>query len=311
MSNSNINELLDVIEDSASEDEIIPEKIEWDESSDAAVDEIVEELSQADAEKEGEKKLSKKELVKQRMEKLKKEKDAEDGNVEKKSRKPRAKKAEGENVEKKSVKTPRQPKQKKEKKEGATTKQKKLFECEAPPGDGIIVQQSITFGTSLSEQQTTEIIGYCPDITFSDDNSSATIVFNDWTVMSTILRAVESIRTICKRDKITIKGNVFCLVRESPNAQIRSGVIKINTRHPVFTECQYKVTVLAEKKENDGKKLTNDEKMQLFREYYEEHHKIPEKKEMYKDFKVGQFYEAAMKNKDMVTQIDEIMEKGQ
>ena len=50
--------------------------------------------------------------------------------------------------------------------------------------------------------------------------------------------------------------------------------------------------------------------MALFKEYYEENHKLPDKKEVYKEFKVGQFYESAMKNKDMVTQIDEIINES-
>lgn len=306
MSMVDINELLDAIEDSDSEpvenntepeqldikpaddadndDEYEPPVIEWDESSgDENTNEVVEPADKKPVAIKGSgKKLNDKPKTARKNNKATKSADSSKNTARKNTKSTKSTKSVG----------PKAP---------------KLHHCEAPPGTALIIQQQIQFGTSLTEQQIEQIGQFTDRIVFENDNSSARILFNDWEPCSRIIDAVEAIRSICKRDKVAIKGNVYMIQRDSNVAEITTGVIKINSRHPVFTECQYKITVLAEKKEADAKKLTNDEKMELFRQYYEEHRKLPEKKEVYKEFKVGQFYDAAMKNKNMVSQIDEIV----
>ena len=179
--------------------------------------------------------------------------------------------------------------------------------CDSPPGEAIIVQCTIQFGTTLSENICNSIMGSTKQVELINDCSGARLCFNDWTPVSEILTEIESIRSICKREKVKIKGCVYVMYRENSNAIMSSGCIKVNSRHPVYTDCSIKITTVSEKKEESAKKFTDEEKMQLFKEYYDNNHKLPDKKEVYKEFKVGLFYESAMKNKNMVSQIDEII----
>lgn len=268
--------ILNEIEDSASEEEMIPPKIEWDEDgsdSSVAVDEIIEEI------------------------------DSE--------QKKNNKSVKGVKGSTGKSKTPAKPKSSSRKdaaqKSGAPKRTPKTFVCESPPGEGLVIQCNIQFGTTLSENISNAIVSGNSNVELIQDGSAARLCFNDWVRVSDILAAVESIRAVCKREKVKIKGCVYVMYRESSSSELTSGCIKVNSRHPVYTDCSIKITSVAEKKDEQTKKFTEEEKMQLFKEFYENNHKLPDKKEVYKEFKIGQFYEAAMKNKTMVTQIDEII----
>ena len=269
--------ILNEIEDSASEnEEIVPPVIEWSEDSEgSAVDEIIEEID---------------------SEQKKKNVKGVKGSTGK-------------------SKTPAKPRASARKdaaqKSGAPKRSQKTFVCESPPGEGLIIQCNILFGTTLSENISNSVLSSNSNIELIKDGSAARLCFFDWVRVSEILAAVEAIRSVCKREKVKIKGCIYLMYRESPNTELTSGCIKVNSRHPVFTNSDIKITSVAEKKEDQPKKFTEEEKMQLFKEYYENNHKLPDKKEVYKEFKIGQFYESAMKNKNMVSQIDEIINENE
>ena len=293
MSNQLAKELLDSIQDSDSDDDqidakpasdddydLVPEKIEWDEDSDDQID-VDAIAAEVESKRDTKKKAVK---VKGSTDKPKKE------------TKPRAPRKTASNADKAKPKKESKP---------------KTANITAPPGDCIILQQNIIFGTSLTSEQMDEISRtnalFCP-LEFTDDGASVVIQNGDWTSIHNVLFSVESIRSVCRKNKVQLKGNVYMIVRYPKDPVLKNAVIKVNSRYPVFSECKIKVTAVAEKKQDSAKKLTDEEKMELFREFYEEHQKIPEKNEVYKDFKVGQFYNVAMKNKELVDQIKEITE---
>lgn len=122
-------------------------------------------------------------------------------------------------------------------------------------------------------------------------------------------RELENIVSYLKGIKNKIKCDIIAVTKDEVGD---SNVFEYGNRHYKVAgkiskeECKIDVKVSKQKGEHHAT-LTLDDKIRLFREYWEEKHKLPEIKDVYKEFKIGLFYATCIKNKSANDLIEEII----
>lgn len=127
----------------------------------------------------------------------------------------------------------------------------------------------------------------------------------DWFDKESFEEEIENLITFSQEIKNKIKGDVLVYVKGSDDS-VETGRYHITSKGSKFSSCDVNITVRQEKKEKP-KQLTEDEKIALFREYWDKKHSAPGKNEVYKGFRIGNFYTTAMKNEDLITALKGIM----
>ena len=172
----------------------------------------------------------------------------------------------------------------------------------------------IQFNVQLSETPSESIIEELNNSNnyFKTAIETTDVLFEscDWIQTDKFMDELENFRVALKTHKIIMKGNVYALVRHMDEGVmlVENAVIKTSACKCTFTTCSFNISIKAEKKEG-AKKLTEAEKLELFKEYYTESKELPQSNTVYKEFKIGQFYAGAIKNKTLVTQIEDIVKE--
>ncbi len=129
---------------------------------------------------------------------------------------------------------------------------------------------------------------------FAITGNEAEVSTVDWIEKTHFEESMSAVRTFGKRIKNRVKGEILVFLR-SETEEVRTGKYKISSSKITFEECDLNISVRKSNKEK-GKSLTEEEKIELFREYWNEKHKEPAKNEVFKNFRIGTFYATAMKN---------------
>lgn len=127
----------------------------------------------------------------------------------------------------------------------------------------------------------------------------------DWFDKDDFEDAINKLQAFGKRIKNKVKGDILVFVK-SEDESVRTGKYKLSTSKNSFEECDLAISVKREVKAKP-KQLTENEKIDLFRDYWNEKNKEPSKGEVYKGFRIGTFYASAMKNENVIELLRQIM----
>ena len=135
---------------------------------------------------------------------------------------------------------------------------------------------------------------------FTVTENDVTIPLYEWYKEDTFNAELDELYAFCRDTKSKVKGNIF-LVRKANDdvgTDLVQHCIKLGTKSYKMDECSFIISVRSNKPKK--KSLTEDEKVALFKEYWESKHQVPPPKEVYKDFRIGAFYESCKRNGDML-----------
>ena len=128
----------------------------------------------------------------------------------------------------------------------------------------------------------------------------------DWFDRENFENEIDNLIAFSKEIKNKIKGDVLVYVKNEDDSVV-TGRYKISTKEWKYSNCDVNITVKQKQKEKP-KILTENEKIALFKEYWDNKHAAPKKSEIYKGFHIGQFYTSAMKNEDLIAALKDIMQ---
>lgn len=168
-------------------------------------------------------------------------------------------------------------------------------------GKVLVLACRIKFNSTVNEQALSNYNNNYFDILENEVNISNI----DWFDKESFEEEIENLITFSHEIKNKIKGDVLVYVKGTDDG-VETGKYHITSKGSKFSTCDVNITVKQERKEKP-KQLTEDEKIALFKEYWEKKHSAPGKNEIYKGFRIGSFYSTAMKNEDLITALKMIM----
>lgn len=172
------------------------------------------------------------------------------------------------------------------------------------------VQVHLVLNNTVESEEVENINAELKYVSISADSTDVLISIDNFVDAQAFVLDIEKLRCELKARKVSMKGNVFVMYRRHDNEEkinvLENGYIKVSAKKVCFETCSFNITVKNAKKEG-GKKYTEAEKMELFKEFYESEGRLPSKEDVYKEFKVGAFYNTAIKNKNTFEQLESIV----
>lgn len=159
---------------------------------------------------------------------------------------------------------------------------------------------TIEFKSSISDDVLNELsmiryFGIAPE--------RISLFVQEWIDKTMFEEELETILNITKKHKFKAHGQVMCRIREG---DLYSDIVyKVGSKIKI-KRCELAVCIKREKTD-PPKMLTDEEKLAVFREYWQKKHAIPQKSEVYKDFKIGMYYTTADKSSLTMEAIRSIM----
>ena len=166
----------------------------------------------------------------------------------------------------------------------------------------LVLSCKVSFRSTINEES---ISSFANDYFELDDNT-VNISSVDWFDQGNFEEQIDNLITFAREIKNKIKGDVLVYVKGADDS-VTTGKYHITSKEWGFSRCDINITVRQGKKEKP-KQLTEEEKVALFREYWEAKHTAPAKNEIYKGFRIGSFYTSAMKNEDLIAALKDIMQ---
>lgn len=165
----------------------------------------------------------------------------------------------------------------------------------------LVLACKIKFKSTINEQSITSFTNDYFEL--SDNDVSVNGI--DWFDKDNFEENLENLISFAHDIKNKLKGDVLVYVKTSDDA-VNTGKYHITSKGWKYSTCEINISVKAAAKDKP-KALTEEEKIALFREYWENKHSAPAKNEIYKGFRIGAFYTTAMKNEDLITLLKDIM----
>lgn len=138
---------------------------------------------------------------------------------------------------------------------------------------------------------------------FSVSPEHVSMLVQEWIDKTTFEEELEAIMSTLKRRKLKGHGQIMCRIREGET--YGDIVYKVGSKIAI-KRCEFSIVVKREKTEAPVA-LTDEEKLALFRDFWQNKHAIPQKSEVYKDFKIGMYYSTADKSSNTMEAIRGIM----
>lgn len=148
---------------------------------------------------------------------------------------------------------------------------------------------SLAFRSSLPEQAVTDLNAIHFFVVTPERIS---LFVQDWIDKRTFEEELETIMSISKKYKCKMRGYIMCRIREG---DVYGDIAYKISSKIKLKRCEFSISIKREKSEA-AKVLTEEEKLAVFREYWNRKHTIPQKSEVYKDFKIGLYYSTADKS---------------
>lgn len=164
----------------------------------------------------------------------------------------------------------------------------------------MVIAGSITFAETLASDQ---VEGF-PNIGFTCDDNGVYPVMYEWYQREGFDRDLDEMYEYVRDEKLKPKGTIFAVKRESEDDDPQQICIKLDRKGYEYIDCNFNVSMRSDKPKKKALKL--EDKLKLFKEYWQKHHKVPNPGEVYKDFKVGAFYKTCLKNSEVMEQVNEI-----
>ena len=131
----------------------------------------------------------------------------------------------------------------------------------------------------------------------------------DWFDRTRFEASLTALQSFGKRIKNKVKGDILVFVKGGDDS-VRTGKYKVSASKITFEECELNISIRREIKQK-ANPLSENEKIELFRTYWNEKHKEPSKNEVFHNFRIGTFYATAMKNKEVADVLHQITNEGE
>ena len=164
----------------------------------------------------------------------------------------------------------------------------------------LVLSSKLSLNSSLAQQNISEFNSMYFDI----DDDKITVPNIDWFDKNSFEEELDNLRVFIRQIKNKIKGELLVYVKDGDNTY--QGRYKLMTNQVIFEQCELNVLVKKQKSEK-AKALTESEKLELFREYWEKKQTVPGKSEVYNGFRIGAFFNTMMKNQNTIELINQIM----
>lgn len=166
----------------------------------------------------------------------------------------------------------------------------------------LVVAYDVTFGSTLTADQ----IDSFGDQSFSLTDSGLCIPCYVWFQHQFFEQDLDELYHLCHEDHIKVKGNIFVAHREHDEDEPTQMCIRLDNKGYELIPCTFMITM---KKSGGSKKkaLTTEEKVGLFKEYWEIKRQPPTPTEVYKEFRIGSFYSTCLKNSEMMQTLNSII----
>jgi hypothetical protein len=124
-----------------------------------------------------------------------------------------------------------------------------------------------------------------------------------------ILKDLEDVQKFLKSKKNKMIGELYAILLQSDGN--RTGKIKLYAQRKLsFEPCKFRITVVKDKSEVDEKeKISEEEKVELFKKFVAENKREPETKDIIEGFRVGQFYMKFKKNDEYFQVLKSVLEE--
>lgn len=165
----------------------------------------------------------------------------------------------------------------------------------------LVLKSTLMLNSTLPQQRYADYSNMYFDV--NENNVIVPIV--DWIDRASFEEELDSLRVFIRQNKNKIKGEILVYVKDSDVTY--QGRYKVTTAKFTFDQCELSVMVKKKQKEKQ-KTLTEEEKLDLFRDYWEKKREIPGKNEVYNGFRIGVFYTNMMKNQNTIQLLNQIME---
>lgn len=165
----------------------------------------------------------------------------------------------------------------------------------------LVLSTKLTLESSVPQQYLSEFSSMYFDIT----ENEVVVPSIDWFGKDSFEEELDNVKAFAKQVKNKLKGEVLVYVKEGEDT-LYQGRYKVSPKEIEFEQCELNVSVKKQKAEK-AKTLTDSEKLDLFREYWEEKQKVPGKSEVYKGFRIGTFFNSMMKNQNTIEVLNQIM----
>lgn len=164
-----------------------------------------------------------------------------------------------------------------------------------------VLTTKLTLDSTISQQHLSEF----NNMYFAIDENSISVSNVDWFNKDSFEEELDNLITFIKQIKNKIKGEILVYVKDGDDV-FYQGRYKVSTKAIDFEQCELNINVKKAKGEKP-KTLTEAEKLDLFREYWEEKQKVPGKSEVYKGFRLGTFFVNMMRNQNTIEVLNQIM----
>lgn len=169
--------------------------------------------------------------------------------------------------------------------------------------DSIMVMSSkLTFNNSLTSEQ----ISKFSNLYFNIGVNDAEAPLFEWLDEARFMEELDHLKFYIKNIKNKIKGEMY-VTKKDKDCNLTQGKIKISSSI-LYEPCELCIMPKRNKDEK-AKPLTEDEKIELFREYWNLKGTLPAKSEIYKGFRIGQFYATLVKNGTTLGMLSDILDK--
>lgn len=170
--------------------------------------------------------------------------------------------------------------------------------------DSIMVMSSkLTLNNSLTPGQ----ISKFSNLYFSIGENTVEVPLFEWLDEVRFVEELDHLKFYVMNLKNKIKGEMY-VTKKDRDGNISQGKFKISNNIS-YESCE--LCIMPRKnKEEKSKPLTEEEKIELFREYWNTKGKLPAKSEVYKGFRIGQFYAMLVKNGATLELLSDILDEG-
>lgn len=165
----------------------------------------------------------------------------------------------------------------------------------------MVIAATIKFGDTITSDQ----IANFPNVSFEVGEDGIYPIMYEWYQRSGFDTDLDEMYEYCKSEKIKPRGAIYAVKREGEEGDPQQLCIKLDAKGYEYIEGSFTITM---KKDGPKKKaLKLEDKIALFREYWNRNHRVPNPSEVFKDFKVGAFYKTCLKNSETMEMVNEIV----
>ena len=167
--------------------------------------------------------------------------------------------------------------------------------------DIMILKANLSFVSSIPQQYVSEFsnlyFGIC-------DDGTVTVPLMTWLEKHGFEEELENLLHFSRQIKNKVKGDFIVCVKDETNMQ--QGRYKISRSKYLYEPCEININI-RKSKPSASKPLTEEEKLNLFREFWNLKHEVPKSSEVYKGFRIGSYFASMMKNQNAISIMNDIM----